>query len=833
MDAMLERMFIEILNMSLTACIVIAAVLIARLFLKKLPRVFSYALWAVVLFRLLCPVSFTAPFSLLGVLQNESAVQGRMEYIPQDIGYQADPQIALPLPALNETVNRSLPAGNPAASVNPLQVWLYIGSHLWALGILVILLYSGFCSLRLHRRLQKARRLRDNLYRLPGGGTPFVCGLIRPRIYVPDSVDIDRSDYIVLHEQTHIRRGDHIFRLLAYLALCLHWFNPLVWLAFSLSSRDMEMSCDEAVLRKIGSKVKKDYSASLLALSAANAEIRGVPLAFGEKEPKSRIKNVLRYKKPAAVLLIVAALICIPAAFFLLGNPESKEQKTGEVYYGIVMPPDGGGDNIVFVPGLGEMAIPQAETVEPYIEMDFDGLEAGQLLRITFPADKEITIMESFPGQFSSAAESIEVMGVGFGIQSMGDGNYLFSVPLGMAPDAKEGDILRIYHSVIDNGSLQELYHLYALDSLKSIRTELLAETRVSSVNADSYDIWVVLSPQEVNTFLSEFGFGLSCELEKPEEEDTGESILRLTPEIMRSGEVPDGTYLIYPRSLSRSLRGFDRFVVEGVLFDDDIAASPLSELLFADDCVFMVNREIDKIRYEEIDFDEFAELTDAAFSWINPTVRCVFQGGLITEASLLSANYGAGITYETMPEDDWYVFIGGLEGLSSEEMLEKYYTLVRTEDGDMDPPVDRVEIYTGNIGDGDSGIVLFYDDQGNLLGTSSAHHARAGWNNIYLGRVDGADYVMTVHIENRDDYGAYDYQVYWFDEKGNPLQIAGSSFTFGDNVGYDDKLFANWVGQLQHYLAHSHLLLSSQEGEIRTDPVSEADKYNYETLKP
>ena len=98
---------------------------------------------------------------------------------------------------------------------------------------------------------------------------------------------------------------------------------------------------------------------------------------------------------------------------------------------------------------------------------------------------------------------------------------------------------------------------------------------------------------------------------------------------------------------------------------------------------------------------------------------------------------------------------------------------------------------------------------------------------------MDGADYVMTVHIENRDDYGAYDYYVYWFDEKGNPLQIAGSSFTFGDNVGYDDHLFAKWAGQLQHYLAHSHLLLSSQEGEIRTDPVSEADKYNYETLKP
>ena len=677
MSAILERMFIEILNMSLTACIVIAAVLIVRLFLKKLPRIFSYALWAVVLFRLLCPVSFSAPLSLLGVLQSESAVQGRMEYIPQDIGYQTKPQVTLPLSVLNETVNHSLPAGNPAASVNPLQIWLYIGSRLWALGILISLLYSAFCSLKLHKRLRKARHLRDNLYRLPGGGTPFVCGLIHPHIYVPDSVDIGRSDYIVLHEQTHICRGDHILRLLAYLALCLHWFNPLVWLAFFLSARDMEMSCDEAVLRKIGSGVKKDYSASLLALAAANPDIRGVPLAFGEKEPQSRIKNVLRYKKPAAVLLAVAVLICVPAAFFLLGNPGAKEQKTETVE-----------------PYIETEKEQTAETIEPYTETDFDG------------------------------------------------------------PDEQE-------------------------------------------------------------------------------EEDTEESILQLTPKIVQSGEVPDGTYLIYPRSLSRSLRGFDRFAVD-IMSDDEIAASPLSGLLFADDCVFMVNREVDKIRYEEVNFDEFAELTDAAFSWINPTVRCVFRGGLITEAALLSAHYGTGITYEPMAEDDWYEFIGGLEELSSAEMLGKYYTLVRTEDEDLDSPVGRIEIYTGNIGDGDSGIVLFYDKQGKLLDTASAHHARAGWNNIYLGHVDDADYVMTVHIENRDDYGAYSYQVYWFDEKGNPMQIAGSSFTFGADVGYDDHLFANWAGQLQHYLAHSHLLLSSQEGELRTEPVlSEADKYNYETLKP
>lgn len=865
---MLERVFIGILNMSLTGSVVICAVLIARLLLKKAPRAFSCVLWAAVFFRLLCPVTFTADFSLLGVLKNESSSRGQMEYIPPDIAYQNNPQVTLPLPALENAVNDALPAAAPPASVNPLQIWLSIGSRLWALGVLAILTGSAVSSLRLFRHLRHGRCIRDNIYRIPGGGTPFVCGLIRPRIYFPEGSHADDSDYIILHEQAHIRRGDHIFRLIAWLALILHWFNPLVWLAFHASGRDMEMSCDEAVLRKAGSGIKKDYSASLLALSAGKQEIRGVPLAFGEKEPESRIKNVLRYKKPAAAVLVLAAAVCAASAFFLLGNPKpaenaaggsasaegnspggiapgksapaegnspgesapgesaSAESSSGEVFYGAVTARDA---RLVFVPGPGEIEIPPAKTVGSRIEMDFQGLEAGQILRITFPADEEVMILETYPGRFSAPAESIEVMGAGFDIRALDDGNCLFTMPPGLALGAAKGDTLRVFHSVIDGGNLLELYPRYMLESPDKIRTELLAETTVSGIGPDG-GIQVELSPRQAQTFLSEFGFGVSCQTVQAD----AAGAIRL------NGGVPDGTYLVHPRSISRSLRGFDRFAESGMPDEDPEAPEgdkTTAALVFADDCAFFINREMDKVRYEETGFDEFADLIDDAFSRIDPPVRCVFKDGLITEAFLQSACYGAGITYEPLTGyDDWYAHMGELEeGKSSEEMLAEYYTLARTEEEISTPPVSRIEIYTGNIGDGGSGIVLLRDEGGNLLYTVSAHCARAGWNNIYLGRLDGSDYLMTVHIENRDGYGEYGYQVFWPDENGELRQIAGSSFRFGADPrdGYDDSLFAEWAGRLEDYLSHSHLLLSTQEGEIRTDPVSEADKYNYETLKP
>lgn len=356
----LVKIFILVLNMTLTGSVVILAVLLARILFKKAPRIFSYALWAVVLFRLLSPVSFSLPVSLLGALQNEPARGGRMEYIAEDIGYMERPQIALPVPGLSETVNDVLPLADRTASVNPMQVYMIVGAYIWLLGILSMAIYSAISLRRLQRRLKEAVFEKENIYRIKGAGSPFVFGLFRPRIYLPEKISAEEERYILLHEQIHIQRGDAAFRLLAYLALWLHWFNPLVWGAFALSGRDMEMSCDETVIRRMGSGVKKEYSASLLNAASGKQIVKGIPLAFGESDTGSRIKNVLRYQKPAALLVGGGTVLGVILALIFLANP-AKAKENGNVFYSVATEAageDGAPETVVRMPRFGDVPAP-------------------------------------------------------------------------------------------------------------------------------------------------------------------------------------------------------------------------------------------------------------------------------------------------------------------------------------------------------------------------------------------------------------------------------------------------------------------------------------------
>lgn len=862
---MISSLFLQILNMSLTGALMILAVLMLRLLLKRVPRIFSYGLWAVVLFRLLCPISFESGFSLLGVLHAPTAETGVVKYISDTAGNvetfgttltQMNPDgIVSDFETGQNTVTPKQETGVgkgsfsiESLSMETLRALLPAMAMVWLAGVFMMLLYGTVSYGRLSFRLRTAKENGANgdVAEDKTGGrmayirvrytdivsTPFVLGILKPCIYLPHDLPEKNLEYILLHERIHIKRGDHLTRIAAYLALCLHWFNPLVWLAFFISGRDMEMSCDEAVIRKIGNRVKKEYSASLLSLAYGQRITAGIPLAFGEADPKSRIKNVLRYKKPAFLLVLIALLVCVLAAFFLLGNPRKIVQD--QLFYGVVMESEEFGGNVIIVPQLGEMRIPEAEKVNPYIEIDFNGLEPGHLVRITFSGEEEVGILETYPGQFSRAADSIEVMGVGFVMQTMPDGKYLFGVPLGMAEEAETGDTLRIYHSVLEDGAdLQENYHLYLLDSPDKIRKELVAETKVSGVDSKNCDIWVTLSGEEVNTFLSEFGFGVSCELEKAvgNSSDKAEEVKDLSREMVLSGEVPDGTYWVYARSIARSARCFDRYAMTDGLPDDEPALIPT----FSNDCVFYVNQEMDSIRFEKIGFDEFADLVTDGTAWLNVPVRCVFQDGLITEASLMSSHLGQGISYQAISSDgiSWIEDVCKMEDKTLDEMLMEFYKLIRTEEADVSdvPGTERIEIYLGNIGDGDSGVVLIYDVDGNLLHIEDAHYARAGWNNVYVGELDGTPYLMSMHIEDREDYGEYQYQVFRLGEAGELRQIAGSDFQWGESIHYDDGLFHQWADKLESYLSGSHLLLTSQDGEMRTEAVSEADKYNYETL--
>lgn len=316
-----------VLNMSLTAGIIIAFVLLARLPLKKAPKVFSYALWSVVLFRLLCPVSVSAGFSLLGVLdapvKETTSVTSSVEYVQPEFVSGAYPQAGPPLSGTGEAAGETLLGSEEQQAADPGEIPAFVTACVWTAGVLAMLTYGAVSLIRLRRKLIGAVLLRDNIYLADYISCPFVVGVLRPKIYLPSSLPEKERAYIILHEQHHIRRLDHIVKLLAFAALCVHWFNPLVWAAFLLCGKDMEMSCDEAVVKKMGEEIRADYSASLLSLATGRRIIAGTPLAFGEGDTGGRIRNLMNWKKSKVWISLAAAAVCVAVVTVCAANPVS------------------------------------------------------------------------------------------------------------------------------------------------------------------------------------------------------------------------------------------------------------------------------------------------------------------------------------------------------------------------------------------------------------------------------------------------------------------------------------------------------------------------------
>lgn len=312
----MSELLLTVLNMSLTASYVILFVILVRLLLKKAPNFISYALWGVVAFRLIIPFSFESMFSLMP--RNTNTVP-----IPHDIIYQQSPRINSGIEVVDSFVSKSLPAPTIGASVNPMQVYIEIGAYIWILGIMVLLIYSLVSVLQLKRQLKSVELIEQNIFEAKNLKTPFVLGIVKPKIYLPVGLNVEERSYILLHEQTHIHRKDHIIKVLAFLILSTHWFNPLVWIAFMLMSTDMELSCDERVLKEMNEYIKKPYANSLLSLATGRHILNGSPLAFGERNVKGRIKNVLNYKKPRFWVIVLSAIIATAVGIGLLANPDS------------------------------------------------------------------------------------------------------------------------------------------------------------------------------------------------------------------------------------------------------------------------------------------------------------------------------------------------------------------------------------------------------------------------------------------------------------------------------------------------------------------------------
>ena len=317
----MSNLFSQVLNMSMTGSVVILLVMLARLILKRAPKIFSYALWSVVLFRLLCPVAFTAPVSVLNALEPEvqeaSESTSVVYFIPAEV--TQDPDFTF-IPAKNQSEMESVQAEESQHS--PLDL-MTVASYVWLTGTGIMMLYSVIQYIRLRGKLVGAVVYRGNVYRTDYIDTPFVMGIFSPKIYLPSDVPMNERKYIIAHERHHIRRCDHIIKLLAYLALCIHWFNPLVWAAFILAGKDMEMSCDEAVIRKMGSQIRADYSASLLRLATHKKIIAGMPLAFGEGDTKGRVMNMAKWKKPRLWVSLICLLLCTTILVACAVNPQT------------------------------------------------------------------------------------------------------------------------------------------------------------------------------------------------------------------------------------------------------------------------------------------------------------------------------------------------------------------------------------------------------------------------------------------------------------------------------------------------------------------------------
>lgn len=305
-----------ILHMSFTGSVVILSVLFLRFLLRKAPKIYSYTLWILVLFRLLCPVSVSSTFSALNWLPIPEADVPSLE-TDTTASSQSSSLPPVYIPSQHVESYGSEKAEFPIAIVR---------TGIWLCGVIVLVFFNLYRLWQLRRLLIGATPLRDNLYLADHISIPFVLGVIRPKIYLPSTLGQAEQSFIIQHEQHHIRRGDHIFKLLGYWAVCLHWFNPLVWLAFFCACRDMEMSCDEAVIRKQSEDIRAAYSTSLLHFSIEGHNFPKSPLAFGQGNPKRRIQNIMKYRKPTILVTACALIICLTAGVCFATNPKDSDK---------------------------------------------------------------------------------------------------------------------------------------------------------------------------------------------------------------------------------------------------------------------------------------------------------------------------------------------------------------------------------------------------------------------------------------------------------------------------------------------------------------------------
>ena len=321
----MSGIFLKLLNLSISASWLVLVVLALRLVLKRAPKWVNVLLWGMVALRLMLPFSIESALSLIPSVETLS---------PEVVQFDPAPTITSGVTIIDNAVNPSLSesfAAAPLASVNPLYVWTYLAGWVWLIGLAAMLAYALVSYLRLRRRVSASIPLRENIYVCDEVPSPFILGIVHPRIYLPSALDEAQRGSVLSHERAHLARRDHWWKPLGYALLAVYWFNPLLWLAYTLLCRDIELACDERVLRGMDAGQVKDYSSALLACSVPRRMLAACPLAFGEVGVGARVKNALRYKKPAFWVVAASVAVCVVVAVCFLTNPRTDTDAAGLV----------------------------------------------------------------------------------------------------------------------------------------------------------------------------------------------------------------------------------------------------------------------------------------------------------------------------------------------------------------------------------------------------------------------------------------------------------------------------------------------------------------------
>ena len=317
----MAAVFLKLLNLSISASWLVLAVLVLRLVSKRSPKWMNVLLWGIVALRLVLPFSVESALSLIPSAETVS---------PAVVQFDPAPTITSGVSIIDNAVNPSLSehfAAVPTMSVNPLYVWTEIAGWVWLIGLGAMLLYALVSYLRLRRRVSVSLPVQDHIYLCDAISSPFILGVVKPHIYLPSDLDEVQRQNVLSHEQAHLARRDHWWKPLGFALLAVYWFNPVLWLAYTLLCRDIELACDERVIRTMDESAVKTYSTVLLACSMPRKAVITCPLAFGEVGVKERVRNALHYKKPAFWVVAASVAVCVVVAVCFLTDPEHETMK--------------------------------------------------------------------------------------------------------------------------------------------------------------------------------------------------------------------------------------------------------------------------------------------------------------------------------------------------------------------------------------------------------------------------------------------------------------------------------------------------------------------------